>query len=353
MECPDLTFIPTKVQEYIKYLEREIEQSKVKKHPTKIKKRKAEPDIPKEPAELSEPPTTFNLISISTLGYIKRSHRHLYQRQRRGGIGMFDIEISQNDQPHLLVIADEDDTLMFITSKARTFCLAVNELPESLIRSKGQLLSNWIPLHDDEQVTAVFVQKDKGYITILTDRGHLRRYVYNHFRKNFMAGRVIIEIEQLGNPVSACWTEENNEFFIATRQGKGIRFAENLVPMRGCLGIRLAKDDEAVALTPTTEDSGIFMMTANGKGTVRSMSGFSANKSPGSGGKVAMKTDNLIGAVWVNDGDDLFAISKSGRIIRFQADDVPTKKGAVQGVNCMVLRDDQVSAIIKCDVDSM
>ncbi len=76
------------------------------------------------------------------------------------------------------------------------------------------------------------------------------------------------------------------------------------------------------------------------------MAGFAANKAPGSGGKVALKTDHLIGAATVTDNDDLFAISRLGKIIRFQAVEVPAKEGVVQGVNCMSLRADEVVALV-------
>jgi DNA gyrase/topoisomerase IV subunit A len=89
-------------------------------------------------------------------------------------------------------------------------------------------------------------------------------------------------------------------------------------------------------------------LTEDGKGTIRLMSGFAANKSPGAGGKVIMKTDLLVGAFSVStpngEQDDIFAISQLGKIIRFQAGEVPAKEGVVQGVNCMNLRNDACRA---------
>jgi DNA gyrase subunit A len=99
-----------------------------------------------------------------------------------------------------------------------------------------------------------------------------------------------------------------------------------------------------VGVAATSEEGGVFLFTDDGKGTIRLMSGFTANKAPGSGGKVAMKTDTLVGAMAVSDNDDLFAISELGKIIRFQAVEVPAKEGVVQGVNCMNLRNDRCTA---------
>ncbi len=97
-------------------------------------------------------------------------------------------------------------------------------------------------------------------------------------------------------------------------------------------------------------DGGVFLLTADGKGTIRLLPGFTANKSPGTGGKVAMKTEALIGATAVDNQQDIFVISQLGKIIRFQAAEVPAKEGVVQGVNCMGLRADGCTALASCTV---
>ena len=86
-------------------------------------------------------------------------------------------------------------------------------------------------------------------------------------------------------------------------------------------------------------------MGDDGRGTIRLMAGFSQNKAPGAGGKQVMKADRLVGIGAVNDGDDIFAISRLGKIIRFRADEIPAKEGVVQGVACMALRSDETTAI--------
>jgi DNA gyrase subunit A len=100
-----------------------------------------------------------------------------------------------------------------------------------------------------------------------------------------------------------------------------------------------------VSVAAVPETGGVFLVGADGKGTVREMVGFGANKAPGAGGKVAMKTDALIGALTVTEGCDLFVISQLGKLIRFQAAEVPPKEGVVQGVNCMSLRADECMAV--------
>ncbi|VAW42155.1 hypothetical protein MNBD_CHLOROFLEXI01-1791, partial [hydrothermal vent metagenome] len=129
-------------------------------------------------------------------------------------------------------------------------------------------------------------------------------------------------------------------------QAQGIRFRETQVPARGgCLGLRVSPDDTVVAVSSVINSSGVFVVGHDGKGTIRQMSGFRLNKAPGAGGKTILKTEQLIGAVTVREADDIFIISQSGKLIRFQADEVPPKTGVVQGVNCMGVRGDLITAV--------
>ncbi|MEK7787150.1 MAG: DNA gyrase C-terminal beta-propeller domain-containing protein, partial [Chloroflexota bacterium] len=157
--------------------------------------------------------------------------------------------------------------------------------------------------------------------------------------------RIRLVVERLGPLAAACWTPGSSDLFIATRAGLGIRFSEKQVSMQGGPGIRLESGDSAVAVASVKEDSGVFLLGADGKGTIRLMAGFSPNKSPGAGGKVAMKADRLVSAIAVNQEDDLFIISRLSKIIRFRASEVPAKEGVVQGVHCMALRADETVAV--------
>ena len=156
---------------------------------------------------------------------------------------------------------------------------------------------------------------------------------------------MLYDVKEGGAPAAACWSNGNDELFIVTGQAQAIRFAERLVPVRGCLGLRVDPGDRVVGVAAVPATGAVFLLSQDGKGTIRELSGFAANKAPGSGGKVAMKTDALVGAIAVNEQSDLFAISRLGKIIRFQASEVPPKEGVVQGVNCMNLRNDDCAAL--------
>ena len=346
LERPDLSQVDPTVLAYIEALEAENERLRASERDTEAETapESAELDIPLEP---NEPATTLNLITISGSGLAKRTPRHLYSRQRRGGMGIFDLETNEADPPAFLVIADESQTLILFTNRARAFRLPVSDLPESPVHSRGQSLTDSLGLLPNERLAAVLPDQSGGSVAFLTERGYVRCLPAHLFGEKMNPEMAAYKFEELGPLVAARWTSGNSDLFIATRRGLAIRFPEKQVPLPGGLGIRLDGDDAPVALAAVRPENGVFLLSADGRGTIRLMSGFNANKAPGGGGKVAMKTDQLIGAVTMDEADDIFIISRLSKIIRFQAAEVPAKEGVVQGVNCMALRADETVAVAR------
>ncbi len=343
-ERPDLSQVSAEVLAYIESLETELEQLRKSNQRSSRQSAPSLDDIP--PPEPTEPPTTANIITFTAQGIAKRTPRHLYTRQRRGGMGVFDLDASPDEPPALMTAVDEAQQLILITDQARAFPLPIRDLAEAAVRAKGQsLLDEYVSLRPDESIAVAVPDLNEGYLILVSKRGHVRRLRHHYFGSKLRPATTLYTLSELGPPAAACWTLGERELLILTKEGKGIRFLERLVPANGGLGIRLGKTDEVVAAASVTEESEVFLMAADGKGTVRQMSGFAANKAPGSGGKVAMKTDHLIGGFEVNEGDDIFAISRLSKMIRFPALEVPVKSGVVQGVNCMTLRADEVVAI--------
>lgn len=335
-ERPDLSQVSPEVKAYIEALEAENARLQ--------SRRKPKPAAP-APIEPSEPPTTINVVTISREGMIKRTPRHLYGRQRRSGMGVFDLETGEPDAPALLAVADESETLLLFSNYGRAFRLPLSKINETPVRARGQALADLLTFQAEERIVAALPPSQNKYVALVSQRGWVRRVRDGYLGPKMLQGMSFHNIKEGGHLVGACWTPGDGDLFIVTKQGKAIRFLERQVPTRGCLGLRTQVDDEVVAVAPATETSGVFLLGDDGKGTIRLMSGFKANKAPGAGGKVAMKTDNLIGALAAAEGDDILAISRLGKIIRFQAREVPPKAGVVQGVNCMTLRADEVTAV--------
>jgi len=342
MERPDLTALPPAVIAYIEALEAELTalQAGDDEGAPRL-------EVPLEP---SEPPTTMNIIAISQGGMAKRTPRHLYLRQRRGGMGIFDLDSGESDPPAFLLNADESASILFITDQARAFRLAVSELAESPIRSRGRALADFFSFRPDERLALALADQGGAYAALVTERGQVRRIGTQYLGRSLQPGTVLYNIKEGGPPAAICWTAGGDELVIVTRAGQGIRFAERLVPVRGCLGLRVDPDDKVVGVAAAPADGGVFLLSHDGKGTVRLLNGFAANKSPGASGKTVMKTEALIGVVPASANHDIFAISKLGKLIRFQAAEVPAKEGVVQGVHCMNLRADECTALAGCVV---
>ena len=348
MRRPDLSKVDPEVREYIQTLEAEIER--LQSPGARPRSRATQDgDLVESVAAIAEPiepPTTINLITATASCTAKRTPRHLYTRQNRGGMGVFDLETSRDEQPVVLALADESADLLLITNLARAFRLPVSAIPQKEVRDKGEKIIQRYDLLDGEQLACILADKAEGYVALLSERGDVRLLRHHVFGEFMKPGTQLYDIKTFGPLAAACRTSGSDDLFIATSAGKGIRFSEKLVPPQGGPGIRLADDDRAVAITGVSDDSGVFLLAEDGKGIIRLMSGFSANKSPGGGGKIALSTDHLVGASRVEANDDIFVISKLGKIIRFPAEQVPEKESVVQGVICMSLRGDETTALV-------
>jgi DNA gyrase subunit A len=343
IERPDLSEVAPDVLAYIESLEAALAAQTIRRTRPPVV---AEVDLDAEP-ELCEPPTTINLITLTAGGLLKRTPRHLYGRQRRGGMGIFDLDAPDDDPPALLTLADESASLILLTDQGRTYRLPVSRLPEMPIRAKGSALAGLISLRPGERIAAALPEDGGEQIALVGQRGWVMTVRSAFVGKSMIAGVVYYDAAKYGPLAAACWLPGSaDEIFIATRQGFAIRFPAQRVPKTGCLGIRLEKNDVVAAATAANDASGVFLLGADGKGTIRLMSGFAANKSPGGGGKVALKTDSLVAAAALGpETDDVFIISRNSKIIRFEAAEVPPKEGVVQGVNCMALRGDETMAV--------
>lgn len=335
LERPDLEGVSPEIRAYIEHLEKRL----------KIGAQPEVSEVPETPLT-DEPPTNICVITISKDGYAKRTYRHLYPRQHRSGMGIFDLDTNDPDYPMVVANAMDTQSLLLFTNKARVYRYSVARIPESPVHSKGELLFDRTPLEPDEFVVAALPERAFGYVAVLSAYGRVRCLRHHLFGEHMRSGMQLFKSEETGPLAAVCWTPGDADLFIATKMGQGIRFSEKLVTPQGDQAIRLADGDTAVGVASVTDDSGVVLLTASGKGTVRLMSGFAPNKSSGGSGKIAMKTEDLVGAAAMDAAADVFAISRYGKIIRFPASEVPPTEGVVQGVFCMTLRGDEVSAYL-------
>jgi DNA gyrase subunit A len=260
-------------------------------------------------------------------------------------MGVFDLDIDLPDLPAAVQPASENAHLLLFTNRARVFRLPSGRLDAVEVRAKGDDLSLRFPLEEDEHFVAVLPDQASGYIALASHRGRIRILRHHLFGEHMRLGTAMFRPEEFGMLASVCWTPGNADLLLITERGMGIRFAEKLVNPQGETGIKLAEGDSLVSVLSVDDDSAVFMVGADGRGTIRKMNSFAPNKSTGGSGKIAMRSDHVAGALAVESKDDIFLISRLAKIIRFPANEVPETDGVVQGVVCMQLRADDVVAL--------
>lgn len=345
MQRPDLANIDPAIIAYIEYLEK-----KAGMRTARLPAEEAPDELPAERANESlpaEPETTVNILSFSQSGLAKRTLRHYYTRQHRGGMGVFGIDIDPHDQPTVLASAEETQNLLIFTNRARAFRQPLSAITAAPVFAKGAISTERLGLEPGEALVAVLPEQAKGYVALASQTGRVRSLRHHLFGEHMRPGTALYNYNEFGPLAAACWTPGDAELFLVTQQGIGIRFAEKSLPPQGDQAIRLSAGDALVGIAPVYPDSRVFMLSADGRGTVRLMSGFAPNKSHGGSGKIAFKSSKTVGAVPVEVNDDLFIITRLGKIIRFPSSEVPETEGVVQGVNCMGLRADEVVAVLK------
>lgn len=339
MERPDISSASTEIQAYIEYLEKRL--GILSKGDAELSNERGSEPLP------GEPETSISVITISVSGWAKRSYRHLYGRQHRGGMGVFDLEVQSPDFPGALGITDENRTVLLLTNRARAFRYPLHQIEPSPPRSRGSMPFERLGLEPGETIVTILADQARGYVAMLGASGKVRLLRHHLFGEHMKPGTSLFNPAEFGPLTAACWTPGDAEIFIVTEKGMGIRFPERVISPQGDQGIRISGDDKAIGLTSTHEEGNVFLIGADGRGTIRSMQGFAANKSAGGSGKIAFKNNHVIGCAAIEPMDELFLISRLGKIIRFPADEVPITDGPVQGVICMSLRADEVTTFTR------
>jgi len=346
---PDLTTLDPAIRAYIEALETELAALRGKERraprPAALQEDDRLESLP-EISEPTEPPTPFNIITATASALAKRTPRHLYARQRRGGMGVFDIETPEDEPPVVLTHAEEKQNLLLLTRMGRAYRATVTAITETPLRGRGQPFLGKLSLPEEDSLAAILPEQAQGYLAIASQSGMVRMLRHHVFGEYMKPGQAVYDYRTFGPLAAACWTNGDGDLFLATRQGKAIRFSEKLIPPAGGPGIRLSGGDIVVGIAPVYDDTGVFMLGADGRGTLRLMAGFTPNKAPGAGGKIAMNTDKLVTALSADEKEDALVISRLGKIIRFPLGDIPPKDAPVQGVNCMLLRADEPIAAV-------
>ena len=304
------------------------------------------------------------VITISHMGYIKRTPLAEYRTQNRGGVGAKGSATRDEDFIEHIYVASMHNTMLFFTEKGRCFWLKVYEIPEGARSSKGRAIQNVIQIEPDDKVRAYINVKsladaeyvNSNFIIMCTKDGTIKKTkleAYSRPRQNGVNAIVIREGDQL---IEAKLTSGNAEVMIAARDGKAIRFNESTVrPIgrvgAGVRGISIEDGDEVVGMICVEPDSkqDVLVLSENGYGKRTDLDEYRITNRGGKGVKtinITEKTGKLISIQAVTDDNDLMIINRSGLTIRTAVSQIRLAGRATQGVRIINLREGDAIASV-------
>jgi len=289
------------------------------------------------------------VITISHSGYIKRLPVSAYRKQKRGGKGVTGAEMKEEDFVEDIFIASTHENMLFFTDKGRAHLLKVYDIPQASRLSKGKAIVNLLSLSQGEKTASSMPVKEFGegkYLFMVTKNGTVKKTELTEFANIRRGGINAINIEKDDALINTQLTEEGDEIFIATKEGKAVRFPEKLVRSMGrnatgVRGIRLAKKDEVVSMAVVKDKKATLLsITKNGFGKRTPVSEYRLTSRGGSGVinmKVTSKNGPVVGLRMASDKDDIMLITHAGMIVRCAVKDIRTTGRAAQGVRIIKL----------------
>ena len=306
------------------------------------------------------------LITISHLGYVKRTSLSEYRAQNRGGVGSRGATTRDEDFVEEMIMARNHDYMLFFTEQGRCFWLKVYEIPEGSKTSKGRAIQNLINIPKDDKVMAYINTKDlkdeeyinSHYIVMCTKKGVIKKTSLEQYSRPRTNGINAITIREGDQLLEAKMTTGNSQIMMAVKSGKSIRFEEEKVramgrTAAGVRGIRLAHEkDEVVGMICIDNfESSVLVVSENGYGKRSDVEDYRITNRGGKGVKtinITEKTGELIALKNVTDADDLMVINKSGITIRIGVDTLRVMGRATQGVKIIRLKDeDRIASVAK------
>jgi len=299
------------------------------------------------------------VITISHAGYIKRLPVGSYRRQRRGGTGVTGIDMKDEDFVEHLFIASTHEYILFFANNGKVHWLKVYEIPQASRIARGKAVVNLLHLSQGESISSYVRVKEftEGKFLVMATRNGLIKktdlMAYSNPRKGGILG---ITVEKGDELIKVKWTEGKQEIFIATQEGKAIRFPESQVRdmgrgAKGVRGIRLSKKDKVISMEIAIKDATVLTVTSQGFAK-RTLIKEYRNQSRGGKGiknvNVTKKNGEAVGIKMVNDGDELMVMTEKGMIVRCPVKDIRTTGRNAQGVRIIKLDSgDRVASIAR------
>ncbi|HEY5202130.1 MAG TPA: DNA gyrase subunit A [Acidothermaceae bacterium] len=292
------------------------------------------------------------VVTISNGGYAKRTKTDLYRAQRRGGKGIIGAQLRQDDVVEHFFVTTTHHWLLFFTDRGRVYRAKAYELPEAARSARGQHVANLLAFQPDETIAQVLALRDyevAPYLVLATRDGLVKKTALGEFDSNRSGGVIAINLREDDAVIAARLVSADDDLLLISRKGQSIRFHaddEALRPMgratSGVIGMRFRQGDELLAMMVAQPDAFVFTATDGGFAKRTPIDEYPVQGRGGQGVLTARLTDDrggLVGALMVGTGDEIFAITSGGGVIRTRSDEVRPTSRATMGVRLINLAD--------------
>ena len=305
-----------------------------------------------------------SILVLTKGGYIKRTNPSEYKKQKRGGVGVVDLNTKEEDFVTTFLTTSTHSDLLFFSDRGKVYQLKMFEVPEGRRATRGKSIMNFLSLEQGELITSVLpvpkdVKKSEGLALLMVTRnGTVKKTMAEHFHEVRRSGLIAIKLPKGDELISAQFVRKGDSVMLATNKGQSIRFAENDVremgrTAAGVRGIRLGKEDFVIGAGVAEKDAkglDVVVLSSKGYGKKTPLREYKIQKRGGSGIKtvaVTTKTGDLITAHIVGRDGEIVAISQKGQVIRTGIDEIATQGRQTQGVRVMRLREgDKIAACV-------
>lgn len=303
------------------------------------------------------------IITISNLGYIKRTKLDEYRVQHRGGVGLKGVATREEDFIRYIYIASMHNTLLFFSNKGKCYWLKAYEIPEGARNVKGRHINNVLQLDADEKIVAYLNVKNiadeqflnTNFIVLATKKGIIKKTSLANFSNPRKAGIIALTINEDDDLLAAKLTTDKSQIILASNNGKAVRFLEDQIRPTGrtSMGVKamnLEKGDSVIGLVCITEtDRHLLVVSENGYGKRSEIEEYRITKRGSKGVKtlnVTDKTGKLVAIKDVSDDDDLMIMTQKGYVIRITVANIKVSGRATQGVKLINIKGDDAIASV-------
>ncbi|MEK7180084.1 MAG: DNA gyrase subunit A [Patescibacteria group bacterium] len=310
-------------------------------------------------------PDEENALVLTSGGYIKRTNPDEFRRQKRGGVGVVDLDTKEEDFVTTFLNASTHDDLLFFTDRGKVYQIKMYDIPEGKRATKGKSIMNFLSLEAEERVTSVLamskeVKESSVSILMMTALGDVKKVAAKNFHDVRRNGIIAIKLATGDQLISSSFAAKGDTTIVVTAQGQSIHFKESDVREMGrnaggvrC--IRLSKGDKIVGaqvVKKESKDPMVLVISANGFGKKTKLDEYKVQKRGGSGirtAKITSKTGPLISALVVTpQSGEIVAISKKSQVIRVGTEEISLLSRGTQGVRIMKLREGDAIASLIC-----